>query len=318
MSQAQIRQPMSGMVLARRGKRQQAATRARNRDESRVENGYSQYQQRSEPRGDVVGLLESQLQPQRGHQESQEHGTAIAHENFGWLEVPAQKTRCCTKNSGRQSRHQRLPIQVSEQGEEDGGGGRHPCAKTVHVVQDAERGGNPYDEKNRQNGIQNVARSSAKKNFEKLRVNAGNQQDASSQWHGEEQFDLMVEPPSVVENTHRSDNGCARQDAYDLGACCSTEGKQNRQDNSAIHRQPPQQGDGTKVDLARTGQIDHTHAKSQCAYRYRKHQRCKQRYQKRQHTCGHVPPICWKVLTGCCGQCLNRVLPGWGPGSQEK
>src|ERR1700722_8091615 len=209
MTQSQISQPMSGMVLARRRKRQQAATRARNRDECRVENGHTQNQQRSEPRGDVVGPLESQLQRKRGHQESQEHGTAIAHENLGGLEVPAQKASCCTKNRSRQSRHQRLPIQVGEQGEEDGSGSRHPGAKTVHVVQDAERGGNPYDEKNRQNGIQKVARSSAQKNFKNLGVNAGNQQDASSQWHREKQFDLMVQPASIIENTNRSDHGGA-------------------------------------------------------------------------------------------------------------
>src|SRR5580704_10281202 len=94
MSQSEIRQAMRSVVFARRGKRQEAASRARYCNERSVEDRDAQNQQRSEPGGNVVGLLEAQLQPERGHQESQEHGPAVAHENLGWLEIPAQKARC--------------------------------------------------------------------------------------------------------------------------------------------------------------------------------------------------------------------------------
>ena len=56
--------------------------------------------------------VRAHFQPQRGHQESQKHRAAIAHENFGGIEIPAEKTQRGAQRCGRQRANERLAIQA--------------------------------------------------------------------------------------------------------------------------------------------------------------------------------------------------------------
>jgi hypothetical protein len=117
--------------------------------------------------------------------------------------------------------------------------GGHTGAKAVHVVQDAEGGSNPDDEKNGEDRVQNVTRTSAKEKFKYLCVNSSNQQDAGGKRHSNEKFNLMVQPAPVIENPYNSDDSRTRQNTNDLGARCSTKRKQDREHHGPIHRQAP-------------------------------------------------------------------------------
>src|SRR5579859_2637855 len=108
------------------------------------------------------------------------------------------------------------------------------------MVQDAEGGGNPHDEENRKDRVQNVTRSSTKEEFKYLCVNSGDQQDARGKRHTKEKLDLMVQQTSVIQNPHSSDDSCARQNSDDLCASGSTKRKEHREHHGPVHRQPPQ------------------------------------------------------------------------------
>src|SRR4029077_14638714 len=168
----------------------------------------------------MVSLLEPELKTQCGHKESQKHSPAVTHEDFGRLKVPTQKSRCSAKHCSSKRGDKGLAVQVCKQGEEDGRSSGHSGTEAVHVVQYAEGGGDANDKKNSQNCVQNVARSSAQKNFENLCVNAGNQQNARGKRHSKEKFNLMVQQAPVIQNTYGGDDRRARQNSHDLGARC--------------------------------------------------------------------------------------------------
>src|SRR5882724_2275527 len=92
VAKTEIGQTVRGMVFAWRCKGQQAAASTRDADQRRIENRRSEDENRGEPRGEMIHLLQAQLEPERSHQESQKHGTAIAHKNLGGLEIPAEET----------------------------------------------------------------------------------------------------------------------------------------------------------------------------------------------------------------------------------
>ncbi len=61
-----------------------------------------------------------------------------------------------------------------------------PGAKAVHVVEDAERGGDAHDPDDGQNGIEDVAGAAAYQDTENLRVNSGEKQDHGRDGHADE------------------------------------------------------------------------------------------------------------------------------------
>src|SRR5712664_2937610 len=85
------------MIFSGRRKRQQSPPRPGDRHQCRIENSDAENQQRSQERRRMVPGAQSQLQSQRRHQETQEHRSAVAHENLRRLEVPAQKAGCRAK-----------------------------------------------------------------------------------------------------------------------------------------------------------------------------------------------------------------------------
>src|SRR3984893_1206981 len=115
------------MIFSGRRKRQQSSPRARDGDQRRIENSNAENQQRSQKGRYMVPLAQSQLQPQRRHQETQEHRSTVAHKDLGRLEVPAQEASRSAKNGGSQRGHHNLAIQKREQREKKGSCRRKSC-----------------------------------------------------------------------------------------------------------------------------------------------------------------------------------------------
>src|SRR5882724_1251237 len=145
VAKTKIGKAVGGVILAWRGKRQQATARAGNRHEGCVEDCHAQDQNRCEPGGKMTGVFQAEFQAESCHQVTEKHGAAIAHENLRRLEIPAEKPSGGAENGGSKSGDQCLAVQVGEHRKENGGHGRDTCAQAIHVIEDAERGGDPHD-----------------------------------------------------------------------------------------------------------------------------------------------------------------------------
>jgi len=91
LAQSEIGEAMSGVVFPGSRKGKQAAAQARNGNQRGIENGHAENQQGRQPPRDVIRLFKTQLEAERSHQEAKKHCAAIAHEDFGGLEIPAKE-----------------------------------------------------------------------------------------------------------------------------------------------------------------------------------------------------------------------------------
>ena len=97
----------------------------------------------------IAGVFEAELQAERGHQEAEEHRAAVAHEDFGGLEIPAEEAGGAAEDRRGQRGDQCLAVEVGEHGEKDRCHGGDAGAETVHVVEDAEGSGDADDPERR-------------------------------------------------------------------------------------------------------------------------------------------------------------------------
>ncbi len=220
----------------------------------------------------MIGILQAQLQPQSGHQEAEKHRAAIAHENLRGLEIPAQKPGGGAQNGGGQRGNQRLAVQISEHGEKNRSHGGDAGAQAVHMIQNAERGGNAYDPNYRESDVQKIAAAPAQQHAENLRANSAGQQYGGCQRHAHKQFNLVMEQAAVVEDADSRDERGSNEDAHDLGARRSVEGKERGDYHGGVHRQTTKKRDRGQMNFARTGKINHSHAKRQGAYGNNQHE----------------------------------------------
>ena len=199
MAQAQIRKAVRGVVLAGRSEGQQAAARARNGDERGVKNRHAQNEHGNQPCVREKRAVGTNFQPERGHQETEEHRAAVAHKNFRGIEIPAQKTKRGAQRGGGKSGNHGLPVGVRRNGEESGGDRGDAGAQAVHVIKNAERGGDADDPQNREAPIEKQTDGAGKELRKKLRANAGSDQENSSERHADEKFYLVMQQAAVVE-----------------------------------------------------------------------------------------------------------------------
>src|SRR5271167_4242355 len=115
MTQSQVGETMSGMVLSGRGERQQSTARAGNRDERGIEYRHAKNQDGNQPGGGEMRSLRTNLQSERGHQKTQKHGAAIAHEDLGGIEIPAQEPQRGPQNGGGESADHGLPVETGDE-----------------------------------------------------------------------------------------------------------------------------------------------------------------------------------------------------------
>src|SRR5580693_4445611 len=209
---------MCRMVFSRRGKWKQTAAGAGDGDEGGVKNGGAEDERRSQPGGERRNVVQAQLQGQRRHQEAEKHRAAIAHENFGGLEVPAQEAGGGAQDGSGQRGHEGLAVEVRKYCEEDGGHGSDTGAEPVHVIEDAEGGGDSNDPDDGERGVQPVAEAAANEQAEYLGVNAADEKNHGGERHAGKKLYLMMQPAAVVQKTDNRDQGGAADDAEDLGA----------------------------------------------------------------------------------------------------
>src|ERR1700733_9518737 len=139
MAEAEIGKAVRGVVLARRSERDEAAAGTGDRDERRIEDRGAEDEHGNKPGGrEMRRTFGPDFQAERGHQESEEHGAAIAHENFRGIKVPDQETESGAESGGRQRADHRLPIERRGQSEEAGSYGGDAGAEAVHMVENAE------------------------------------------------------------------------------------------------------------------------------------------------------------------------------------
>src|SRR5271157_1117153 len=216
LPQAKVSQAVGGVVFARRGKRKQAATRAGDGDERGVKNRGAEDKDGGQPTGGRGGMFEPEFQRECGHQKSQEHRAAIAHENLGRLEIPAQETSRRTQDRRCKRGDKCLAVQVSDEGEENGGHGGDAGAQAIHVIQNAEGGGDADDPKNSKRRVEPLACMATEQHAEDLSVDAAGQKNHSGQRHAYKEFDLVMQPTTVIQKTNDGDQSGAGDDAETL------------------------------------------------------------------------------------------------------
>ena len=124
-------------------------------------------------------------------------------------------------------------------------------------------------------------------NLENLRVNSAGEKNSGGERHGDEQFDLVMQPAFVVEEADGGDERGAGDDAERFERARAVEREQNREHDAALHREAAEERNRLQVDFARSGQIDHADAQSERANRDGEHQRCEKSDNEGQQSCGH-------------------------------
>src|SRR5882762_5343946 len=114
MTEPKVGKAMRGVIFSRSGEGKQSAAAARNGHQRGIKNGRAQDQDRDDPRRKQIRVFQTKLQAERGHQESQEHRAAIAHENFRRFEIPAEKASSGAEYGSGQYGYQCLAVEVSK------------------------------------------------------------------------------------------------------------------------------------------------------------------------------------------------------------
>src|SRR5580704_8660241 len=254
MAQAEIRKAVRGVVLAGRSEGQQAAARARNGDERGVKNRYAENEHGNQPCMREKRAVGTDFQPERGHQETEEHGAAVAHKNFRGIEIPAQKTKRGAERGGGKSGNHGLTVGVRRNGEEPGGDGG---AQAVHVIENAERGGDADDPQNREAPIEKQTNGAGKELRKKLRANAGSDQENGGERHADEKFYLVVQQAAVVEEADDGEQRGAGKDADDLLLRRVVPREQHCEYEAQVNSDAAEQRDGIQMNFARPGFIHH-------------------------------------------------------------
>ena len=107
-------------------------------------------------------------------------------------------------------------MQGREKGEEERGHGGDAGAEAVHVIENAERGGDAGDPEDRERGVGKIASGSRPEHGKDLRVNARSQQDASGDGHGHEEFYLVMQQAAIIGGARQHDQSGSGQNGQDL------------------------------------------------------------------------------------------------------
>ena len=139
------------------------------------------------------------------------------------------------------------------------------------MIEDAEGSRNPDDPDNREGRVQKIPALSAQEHTENLGANSANQQDRRRQGHAQEEFDLVMEQPAIVEDADSRDQRPADENAHDLRARRSVESKEHRNHHGGVHRQAAKKRDWLEMNFAWPGQVDHSYAQRKCTNRNHQH-----------------------------------------------
>ena len=276
MAEAQVGEAVGGVVFAWRGEGEQAAAGAGDRDQGGVKDRNAENQHRNQPSVRELRAVRADFQAERGHEESQEHRPAIAHENFGGIEIPAQKTERGAERSSAERADESLTVHGGGNGEEAGGDGGDAGAEPVHVIENAEGGGDADHPHDGEAPIKHQAGDAGNELRKKLRAYTRSDQKNRGDGHADEKFHLVVEQAAVVQEPDDREQRGAGQDAHDLLLGNVVAREQNRQHKAEIDSDAAQQRYWVYVDFARPGLVHHSVAQRQMAHRYGQRQRGQQ------------------------------------------
>ena len=265
MAQAQVREAVGGVVFAWRGEGQQAAAGAGDGDQSSVKDRDAENQDGHQPRVRELRPVRADFQAERGHQETEKHRAAIAHENFGGIEIPAQETERGAESGSAEGADESLTAHRGGNGEEAGGDGGDAGAEAVHVIENAEGGGDADDPDDGEAPIEREAGDAGNELRKKLRADAGSDQENGGDRHADEEFDLMVEQAAVVKEADDGEQGGSGEDADDLLLGDAVAGEENREHEAEVNRGAAQERNRIDVDFPRAGLVHHAVAEGQVA-----------------------------------------------------
>ena len=120
---------------------------------------------------------------------------------FAGLKFQRRKPSAAPSVAAARVRDHGLAVGVRRNGEEAGGHRGDAGAEAVHVIENAERGGDADDPQNREAPIENQSANSGNELRKKLRANAGSDQENGGERHADEKFYLVMQQAAVVEES---------------------------------------------------------------------------------------------------------------------
>jgi len=257
VAEPEVREAMRGVVLARRSERKQSAAAARDGNESGIEDRDAEDQDRHEPSEREAHTFGADLQAESGHQKTEEHRAAIAHEDFGRIEIPAQEAQRGAKHGRAEGANEHLPVEAGRQSEEARRDGRNAGAETVHVIENAEGRGDADDPEDREAAVEHRTCRAGNELREKLSADSGRQQKQRGDGHADEKLHLMVKQASVVEESDGGDQRRASENGRNLVLRHVAERKEDRENESEIDGDAAQQRNRLEMNLARPRMVHH-------------------------------------------------------------
>ena len=176
MAEAEIREAVRGVVFARRREGQQAAAGARDRNKRGIEDGHAENQDGHEPGDGEVDRSGRTFRPSVAIRKPRNIAPPSPMKIFAGLKFQRRKPSAAPKVATPRVRTSSLAVHAGGNCEERGGHGRDAGAKAVHVVENAERGGDADDPDDGEADVEDSANGAGKKCREKLRANAGGDQ----------------------------------------------------------------------------------------------------------------------------------------------
>src|SRR5579862_1239261 len=164
--------------------------------------------------------------------------------------------------------------------EERGCHGGDAGAQAVHVIEDAESGGDSDDPKDGETAVEDRAWLSGNKYREKLSVDSGRQEETRSGRHANEELHLVMQHAAVVEQADGRQKRRTGENARDLLLRRAAKGENHGDNESKINRDAAEKRDRLYVDFSRAWPIDHTVVESQTANRNGETQRSQKRYRE--------------------------------------
>ena len=120
-----------------------------------------------------------------------------------------------------------------------------------------------------------------------MRSNAERDKGGGSEWHGDEQLDLVVKLAAVVEISCHEEQGGARQDTKNLASWLPVQRQHDRNHRAIVDGKANQQRHGTLVQLTSVRQVNHTDAEGKPSHRSCQAKGSGQSNNERQHSSKH-------------------------------
>ena len=135
---------------------------------------------------------------------------------FAGLKFQRRKPSAAPSVAAPRVRDERLTVHGGGNGEEARSHGGDAGAETVHVVENAEGGGDADNPDDGEAPIEDEAGDAGNELRKELRADAGRDQENRGDGHADEEFHLVMEQAAVVEEADDGEQRSSGEDAEDL------------------------------------------------------------------------------------------------------